>query len=201
MSQSVKDATSLLGKGELSKLSSLFLSFHYGYKLLLSDTASLMSELAKYSARTSTLSRLSASDTSQFDIGSTVVHYSVYYEQYANCSPDAAMLDILDLDLSPSNIWDLIPYSFVVDWFIGIGDWLDNIEKYYKLTNTHKVRGGILSWKTDMFLPNTLNGRYHSYQRDCSVGAITPTFSPTLSNPGSDPTRWVEAGALISSRM
>lgn len=29
-------------------------------------------------------------------------------------------------DLSPAAVWDLVPYSFVIDWFLGIGDALEN---------------------------------------------------------------------------
>lgn len=28
------------------------------------------------------------------------------------------------------NAWDMVPYSFIVDWFLPIGDWLDRNEKY-----------------------------------------------------------------------
>jgi hypothetical protein len=37
-----------------------------------------------------------------------------------------SLLDAMGLDLSPRVIWNWIPWSFVVDWFIGIGQWLDN---------------------------------------------------------------------------
>lgn len=42
------------------------------------------------------------------------------------------LTDQLDLGLSiydvPNVIWELIPYSFVVDWFVNVGDWLQAIK-------------------------------------------------------------------------
>lgn len=42
--------------------------------------------------------------------------------------PDPSFVSKLDkagLKLSAYNVWDMIPYSFVVDWFLGIGDLLE----------------------------------------------------------------------------
>lgn len=36
-----------------------------------------------------------------------------------------ASLDTLGVELNPRIIWDAIPYSFVVDWFLGVGRYLD----------------------------------------------------------------------------
>jgi hypothetical protein len=32
------------------------------------------------------------------------------------------------------NIWELTPYSFVVDWFIGVGDWLKSLDAMHGTT-------------------------------------------------------------------
>lgn len=37
-------------------------------------------------------------------------------------------LDILGFELNPAIIWDKIPFSFVVDWFIGIGKYLERLK-------------------------------------------------------------------------
>lgn len=39
-------------------------------------------------------------------------------------------LDKLGLSLTPSNAWDLVPWSFVIDWFINTNDILDCISLY-----------------------------------------------------------------------
>lgn len=40
-----------------------------------------------------------------------------------------AYLDKLGVNWNPEIIWDLIPFSFVVDWFVGIGDWLGSLKR------------------------------------------------------------------------
>jgi len=39
-----------------------------------------------------------------------------------------ALVDSLGFELNPAIIWDKLPFSFVVDWFIGIGDYLARIK-------------------------------------------------------------------------
>jgi hypothetical protein len=40
-----------------------------------------------------------------------------------------ALLDTFGLQLNPQIIWDAIPYSFVVDWFFDVGDYLSQLRK------------------------------------------------------------------------
>jgi hypothetical protein len=40
----------------------------------------------------------------------------------------AALVDSLGFELNPAILWDKLPFSFVVDWFIGIGDYLNRIK-------------------------------------------------------------------------
>jgi len=43
----------------------------------------------------------------------------------------SAWLDTLGLHISPSVIWEGIPYSFIIDWFVGVGDALKACEGSY----------------------------------------------------------------------
>jgi hypothetical protein len=38
------------------------------------------------------------------------------------------LLDGLGINLNPAIIWNAIPWSFVVDWFIGISRWLNQFQ-------------------------------------------------------------------------
>lgn len=38
------------------------------------------------------------------------------------------LLDMLGVNLNPNTIWQLIPFSFVVDWVVDIGQWLDQFK-------------------------------------------------------------------------
>lgn len=40
-----------------------------------------------------------------------------------------AYMDALGLNWNPATLWDATPFTFVVDWFIGIGDWLDKFKQ------------------------------------------------------------------------
>jgi hypothetical protein len=35
------------------------------------------------------------------------------------------LLDSLGFELNPRIIWDAVPFTFVIDWFFGVGSWLD----------------------------------------------------------------------------
>lgn len=55
--------------------------------------------------------------------------FKAYYSPYDNAfSKCYTVLNSLNLGLSAENIWDAIPYSFVVDWFISIGDYLSSVD-------------------------------------------------------------------------
>jgi hypothetical protein len=36
------------------------------------------------------------------------------------------VLDSLGVNPNPAILWNAIPFSFVLDWFVGVGDWLDS---------------------------------------------------------------------------
>jgi len=38
------------------------------------------------------------------------------------------LLDTLGIELNPRIIWDAIPFSFVVDWFVGVGNFLETFK-------------------------------------------------------------------------
>lgn len=39
-----------------------------------------------------------------------------------------AYLDGLGFELNPRILWDAIPFTFVIDWFFGVGNWLDRFK-------------------------------------------------------------------------
>jgi hypothetical protein len=38
------------------------------------------------------------------------------------------LLDSLGFELNPRIIWDAIPFTFVIDWFFGVGSWLERFK-------------------------------------------------------------------------
>lgn len=103
------------------------------------------------------------------------------------------------------NIWDLVPYSFVVDWFIDVGDFLERVDTHQRLMRFN-VRYVTMSRKQEVKETFTskpgsaIEGslslvRYHRWVSD---QAPVPPLSLQPSHPGSS--HWLEATALIVQR-
>lgn len=58
----------------------------------------------------------------------TKVRCGIYYIDTLDYERRVASSLGLDLWSSPQIVWEIIPFSFVVDWFINIGDWLEAIK-------------------------------------------------------------------------
>jgi len=51
-----------------------------------------------------------------------------------------AALDAFGLQVNPAIVWNALPWSFVVDWFTGLGRWIDQFKIRNFETNTHITR-------------------------------------------------------------
>jgi len=61
--------------------------------------------------------------------GTRLFHAEIWYSYWLGTAEIEqarirAYLDKLGVNLNPAIIWNAIPWSFVVDWFVGIGPWL-----------------------------------------------------------------------------
>jgi len=84
-----------------------------------------------------------------------------------------SLRDILGLRLTPSVIWEAIPFSFVVDWFLNVQDWLESRENplinpdviIYDYSLSHKLSFAVKGvfhyplrtggWSTHLFHENS----------------------------------------------
>lgn len=56
------------------------------------------------------------------------IEYNYNYTRYQlEHAQVLAFLDSIGVNLNPSIIWNAIPWTFVVDWVVGIGRWLDSM--------------------------------------------------------------------------
>lgn len=115
---------------------SLALSAKYGDRLTYADTKELMFGIVD-AANTLGWRKTYKTVRSMFkqDLessgfsGTRTLHYKVYYRD-----PESKILNmiknIMDWDfwLTLENDWDLIPFSFIVDWFVGIGDFFQDFD-------------------------------------------------------------------------
>lgn len=172
---------------------SLILSMNYGTRLTIQDTVELINAIIK-SARSakkadkkqfSTLrSRSGYSVTGPgFLSGHRELHYKIYHKKI----PEGAMsfLDSLyrwDLLPTAGNIWDLIPYSFVIDWFVNIGDGLELADATL-YAQTLKVMGITYSYKDIFQLPPSVDGlvindgKLTAYHRMLANRISLPSYS------------------------
>lgn len=103
------------------------------------------------------------------------------------------------------NIWDLVPFSFVLDWFIDVGGFLERIDtrlrlirfniRYVTMSRKTSVKGQVLSSKNAPFVGTIETVHYHRWVSDqCPVPPLSLNTTFQL------PSHWLEAGALLAQR-
>jgi hypothetical protein len=149
-------------------LGKLYLGLTYGYRLSLKDSKELgeaigrsISDFAKpkYTACRAMDMRYSSVSAGPF-AGISIAQgfwYKVYYEPIDRGFSNLCRT-LMNWDLFPTtqNLWDLIPFSFVMDWFV-------KMEEFFKRTDAHlysytlRVLGTIVTTKSTLrSIPVTL---------------------------------------------
>lgn len=89
--------------------------------------------------------------------------------------------------------WEVVPFSFVVDWFVGIGDYLDNLQVDTLVSKSAvNVTEKGMTRLTNWFVPDgTLKGYRHTIARFYGASAVSTRFTferskGSLSVPGID---------------
>ena len=172
---------------------SLILSANYGTRLTIQDTVELINAIIRAARsahkadkrRFATLrSRSGYSVTGpKFLSGHRELHYKIYHRVI----PEGVTSFVDSLyrwDLLPTagNIWDLIPYSFVIDWFVNIGDNIELADATL-YAQTLKVLGITYSYKDIFQLPPSVDGlvindgKLTAYHRMLSNRISLPSYS------------------------
>jgi hypothetical protein len=193
-----------LGSRKLSAVSQLFLSFHYGWKLTVMDLEELWSSLQTNAST----KRCQAAAYWSKNGADYSARYQVDYDPWAQVHDLVDLfVGLFDLELRPHTAWDMIPFSFVVDWFVQIGDVLTGLDNWYNLTRRHTVIAAgrsIRCWKQVsprmLGLPDSLMGEvFCSYYKREYGRPIPPSILPSVTSN----VPWnhsVEAAALVVSR-
>lgn len=120
-----------------------------------------------------------------------------------------SLLDRLsDIGFDPTlvNVWDLIPYSFVLDWFIDVGGLLERIDTRLRILRLD-IRYATMSrkYRRSQDFPTSPElpfvgpvdlVRYTRWTQDqCPVPALS------ASSTGNPLNHWLEGGALIAQRI
>lgn len=188
---------------------SAWLSIHYGFKLALLDTISLSNEIEKQSLRNARMTKCQSSLRYSHGNVSYVARYQVFYDEFAKLNSYLKqLLQISDLWLTSENLWDMVPYSFVIDWFVSIGDVLSAIDGYARLQQSHDVICSGKSIKGECAAtPSMLGLDPRVLTSECSITAYFRRYSRFLQLPTFLPTvtlqpfnHLIEAAALVISR-
>lgn len=142
----------------------------------------------------------------------TTYHLSLrndYFSQVWNA------LEKLGIDPSSGQLWELIPYSFVLDWFLPIGNTLTNIDRYNSMYLHRKLVGRIESFKAvwpledesidslfdSTVVPNGAPLEYSWYRRLVfrSMGTIDPIA--ISNNNGLTVSQMAQGAALLSQYL
>ncbi|DAD51654.1 maturation protein [ssRNA phage Esthiorhiza.2_3] len=152
-----------------------WLAYQYGWKPLLQDIHGIMESFAKLNksdrtvqvARSSASGELSTSDDLIMNtagsphIGKTykLIQWNTRYGiRYRVDNHMSAFLNQTGFT-NPLNLaWEVLPYSFVVDWFLPIGPWLEAMTAWNGLTF-------LSGWRSKLTRVTTYNGVSYDGQR------------------------------------
>lgn len=197
---------------KLKTHSSNYLAINYGVLPTISDLQGIMGALKKIKPYIDTngFSTYNAVHSEAETIGK----FSYDLEQRIKIAidkEDSQFIDVLNKlessGFAPTleNIWDLVPYSFIVDWFIDIGGFLERVDTTFRLERMN-IRYATKSYKRttsvvlvpgpSMPVSGTLS--VVNYQRRTDGHSPLPPLS--LSSENKLPSHWLEATALIIQR-
>lgn len=175
-------------------ISNRWLELQYGWMPLLSDLHGLVEEVQAGFERPRTRKinvRVKEEDSGSSESGlispfnvrpvmdwnsSTVVKVVVYLRQDSSTASRLGVTNPINL------AWELLPYSFVIDWFIPIGNWLNSLDAmigYQGITGTVTTKSkyvATMQWCGQTYL-------YETYSRAVINGvpdAPLPTWKPSL---------------------
>lgn len=75
--------------------------------------------------------------------------------------------------------WELIPFSFVLDWFIGVGNWLESLS-FLQFSSNHVAAGGV-----HITCQRSLESHSYVFLDDDGFGPWTGSYSMSVNGFGS----------------
>lgn len=163
-----KKAAALLGlqkppplRGSLKSLSDIFLEYHFGWAPLIKDIGGAVDILqSPISAKRLRVGgkRIMGSVVGRNDISSPVTHWDIKYQIRTSCSgsivvtnPVLALANRLGLVNPASVAWELVPYSFVVDWFLPVSGFLGQMTDWLGLDILNPSHSTLLATPTWLY--------------------------------------------------
>lgn len=166
----------MLAKGEgIVDANKLWLEFRYGWRILYYDIVEIQKTLStlddsrkRFSERTGTKHTETAESTTfrtnsvhDWDV-KTQTEYSI--SERGSVTAD---IELPKFQFNPiTTSWELVKFSFIIDWFIAIGTWLESLS-FLALSTNYTAAAGIKInasrrvWLTNLVFNNGYSGVVH----------------------------------------
>lgn len=186
-----------------------YLSVHYGILPTISDLQKLWGRFHRMAPHHDRFGSQTASAGSlQTKTIGNVQGTLSQHAKIAIIDEDEGLVSIMDrldtVGILPNleRIWDLVPYSFIIDWFLDVGGLLKRLDQRSWISR-HKIRYVTMSCKesrSTTLSPTATSPwvgtvTWERYQRWVSDQCPTPPL--LLSNNSTTSSHWLEAAALI----
>lgn len=127
------------------KIAQSWLELQYGWKPLLSDVYGAAETLAKNDLRdkqryiVTAKARKAIKDLTSYPVSETGIHYTGVLRREYGCfvrldcfvdNPSLGAAAACGLTNPLSLAWELLPWSFVADWFLPVGNYLSDMDAY-----------------------------------------------------------------------
>lgn len=194
---------------KVKAVASAWLAVHYGFKLTLLDAKTLYDTFQAQALRNSRLSKCQAATSWTYQDVSFSARYQVFYDQFGHLATEfQKLMELTDATVTSENLWDMVPFSFVIDWFVSLGDVLQSLDNYANLIQKHEVlavgrsiKGVAHAKASQLGLPayiDTSNITITMYLRRYERSLLPPSLIPSVTvNPFN---HLVEGAALWISR-
>jgi hypothetical protein len=143
-------------KGNDFSFNDLWLEGRYGWRTLAYDLRDLDDAVRSYDAKRKIWTERSGYSISQSSSSSSSLKWSAgYIDCESTTVTESSIRGAIAAEFRPSRVtldpintaWELIPYSFVVDWFLGVGNALAT-SKLLMLAKAHTASIGVKSVST-----------------------------------------------------
>lgn len=210
-------------KRQAEAVSQAWLELQYGWKPLLSDVYGLAEQLAQQSNRpptktvkgrktlivpikyrTTSVSGKAKTETSRTGTAKATVIYSV---TYAITSPVVASAKEIGLTNPLLIAWELLPFSFVADWFVPIGSYIGNMDATlgctflsgYTTTFTSVTSMSITSFNgVDSYSVQQNSLKYGSMENITVDRQVLSDFPANVTPPFKNPASYLHAANAIA---
>jgi len=178
-----------------SSMSNLWMSYRYGFMpMIYSMQDALIAFNASFAEGVSLTSQVTLSDSLFAETsatGDTATGYKAINKSSRSCSGSfrkKAYFNYTNSMLArlignpfaavARTTWELVPFSFVVDWFVGIGDYLDNLQVDTLVpTSSVNVTEKGSTRLTNWFVPDgAVNGYRHTIAKFHGASAVSTHF-------------------------